>query len=74
MLSVSLEDVVPNPRRDAEALIVGFEMMRHVVAAEFHEIVTFEAEVVQGIVGHVVDHIPKQKTSKDAIDIIWQIK
>ena len=53
---------------------MGFEVVRHVVATESHEIVALETEMVQGVVGDVVDHIPKQKTSKDAIDIIWQLK
>ena len=49
-------------------------MMRHVVAAEFHKILALEAEVMQGVVGQVVDHIPKQESRKDPINIIWQFE
>lgn len=74
LLFVRPEDVIPDPGRNPKALVVGLEVVRHVVPAQLHEIFALEAEVVQGIVGHVVDHIPKHKTSKDPIDIIRQFE
>ena len=74
MLLVRPENVVPDPGGDAEVLVVRLKVMRHVVAAEFHEILALEAEVVQGVVGQIVDYIPKQETRKDAINVIWQFE
>ena len=66
--------IIPKPGRDAEALVVGFEVVRHVMSAQFHEILALEAEMMQGVVGHVVDHIPKHKTGKNSIHVVWQLK
>ena len=74
ILHVRTEDVVPDPGRYSEALVVGFEVMRHVVAAQFHEILALEAEVVQSIVGQVVDNIPNQESRKDAVNVIRQFE
>ena len=66
--------IIPKPGRDAEALVVGFEVVRHVMSAQFHEILALEAEMMQGVVGHVVDHVAKHETCKDSIDIIWKFE
>ena len=74
MLIVRPKHIIPNPGGDAEALVVGFEVMRHVVAAEFHEILALEAEMVQSVVGQVIDHITNQKPSENPINIIRKLE
>jgi len=48
--------------------------MRHVVPAQLAEVLAFQAEVVQRVVGHVVDDIAEQESARNAVHIPGRAK
>ena len=71
-LLIRSENVVPKPRGDAEALVMGLEVVCHMVAAQLHEVLPLKTKMVQRVVGHVVNNIPQHKPSENAVNIIRQ--
>ena len=53
---------------------MGLEVMRHVMPAQLHEVFALEAEVMQRVVGHIVDHISEHKTGKNTVNIVGQLE
>ena len=65
ILDVGAEDVIPHPTGDAESHGMGFEVMTHVVAAQFLPVAARKRKVVQGIVSGVVGHVTQHETCVD---------